>query len=120
MRNDDIRRILKAQEILSRQLEPIHRATESISRIQSAIQGMQDIISHQVLRVALGPLEDMRRSGHMALASQLLSETSGLTRLLAAEQRFLLPELSDATKLFEEYANRNELDLQHTVFATSS
>ena len=116
MRNDDIRRILKAQEILTRQQESIHRATKSISRIQSVMQGVQDIISPQVLRVALGPLEDIRRSGHMALASQLISETSGLTRLLAAEQQFLLPKLSDATKLFYEYANRNELAL-HTRYS---
>ena len=112
MRNDDIRRVLNAQETLTRQLEPIHRATESIWRIQSVIQGMQEIISHQEsLRVALGPLEDMRRSGHLALALQFHNETSAVARLLAAEQRFLLPKLPHATKLFYEYANNNELDL---------
>ena len=109
MRNDDLRRILTAQEIISRQLEPIRRVAESISRIQSV---MQATVSHQeLLRVALGPLEDIRHSHHAALASQLHSATSGLTGLLAAEQRFLLPRLSDATKLFYEHANRNELDL---------
>ena len=34
MRNNDIRRILNAQDRLGRQLEPIYRATEAISRIQ--------------------------------------------------------------------------------------
>ena len=105
MWNDNIRRILDAQERLSRQLESIHRVTEATSRIQDVLQQQQEL-----LRVGLGPLEDIRRSGHMDLVSQLHHDTSGLTSLLEAEQRFLLPTILDVTKLFDEYVNRIELN----------
>ena len=112
MRNDDIRRILNAQEVLQRQLEPISKAIESITRFQSIIPDMQDILGLQELaRVALGPLEDMRRSGYLELFSQLHNQISGLGSLLEIEQRFLLPEVPDVAKLLGEYASRNELDL---------
>ena len=112
MRNDDIRRILNAQEVLQRQLEPISKAIESITRFQSIIPDMQDILGLQEsARVALGPLEDMRRSGYLELFSKLHNQISGLGSLLEIEQRFLLPEVPDVAKLLGEYASRNELDL---------
>ena len=112
MRSDDIIRKLKVQETISRQLEPFYRAIETSSRIQSSVQWQQNIIRHQeLLRVALGPLEDIRRSGHIALMSKLQNEMSGLTSLLEVEQQFLLPGLVDATRLLDDYARTNQLDV---------
>ena len=79
MQNDDIRRILDAQEVLRRQLEPISRAIESIQRMQGVLQTSSNIARYrELLRVSLGPLEDLRRSGYLTLASQLHTEISGL------------------------------------------
>ena len=78
MRDDDIRRIVEAQEVLRSQLEPISRAIESIQSMQGVLQTSRDIARYrELLRVSLGPLEDLRRSGYLTLASQLHTEISG-------------------------------------------
>ena len=109
MQNDDIRRILDAQEVLRRQLEPISRAIESIQRMQGVLQTSSNIARYrELLRVSLGPLEDLRRSGYLTLASQLHTEISGLGGLLAAEQRFLLPQISNVASLLDQFWNELE------------
>ena len=110
MQNDDIRRILQAQEVLRRQLEPISRALESIQSMPGVSQTANDIARYrELLRVSLGPLEDLRRSGYLTLASQLHTEISGLGGMLAAEQRFLLPQISNVSGLLRQFSNELEL-----------
>ena len=110
MQNDDIRRILQAQEVLRRQLEPISRALESIQGMSGVLQTANDIARYrELLRVSLGPLEDLRRSGYLTLASQLHTEISGLGGMLAAEQRFLLPQISNVSGLLRQFSNELEL-----------
>ncbi len=110
MQNDDIRRILQAQEVLRRQLEPISRALESIQSMSGVLQTANDIARYrELLRVSLGPLEDLRRSGYLTLASQLHTEISGLGGMLAAEQRFLLPQISNVSGLLRQFSNELEL-----------
>ena len=112
MRDDEIRRILNTRDTLARKLEQTYRVFEASSAIQSALQWQQAIIEHQgSLRVAFGFLEDIRRSGHMDIVSNLHNETSHLNNLLTVEQRFLLPELSDATKLLDDFAKAIQLDV---------
>ena len=109
MRNDDIRRIVEAQEVLRNQLEPISRAIESIQSMQGVLQTSRDIARYrELLRVSLGPLEDLRRSGYLTLASQLHTEISGLGGLLAAEQRFQLPEISNVSRLLRQFSAEME------------
>ena len=109
MQNDDIRKIVEAQEVLRRQLEPISRAIESMQRAQGVFQTSNDIARYrELLRVSLGPLEDMRRSGHLNLASQLHTEISGLAGILAAEQRFRLPEISNVSSLLRQFSKEME------------
>ena len=109
MRDDDIRRIVEAQEVLRSQLEPISRAIESIQSMQGVLQTSRDIARYrELLRVSLGPLEDLRRSGYLTLASQLHTEISGLGGLLAAEQRFQLPEISNVSRLLRQFSTEME------------
>ena len=125
MQNDDIRKILQAQEVLRRQLEPISRAIESMQRAQGVFQTSNDIARYrELLRVSMGPLEDMRRSGHLNLASQLHTEISGLAGMLAAEQRFRLPEISNVSSLLRQFSkemesvrrySQQEIALQHLM-----
>lgn len=110
MQNDDIRKILDAQEVLRRQLEPISRAVESIQNMQGVLQTANDIARYrELLRVSLGPLEDLRRSGYLSLASQLHTEIAGLGGLLAAEQRFRLPQISNVAGLLSQFSKELEL-----------
>ena len=112
MRNDDIEKMLNARDHLSRQLAPIYKFTETSSLIQSALKWQPDVISsEEFLRTALGPLEDIRRSGHMEIVSNLAFETLTLNNLLAVEQRFFLPDFSAATKLLDDYAKTIQLDV---------
>ena len=112
MRIDDIRRNLNTQVAFARKLEDTFGALEVSSGILNAVQRQQGIIRYQeYLRVALGPLEDIRRSGYMDIVYKLHNETSYLNNLLVAEQRFLLPDLSYATKLLDDYAKTIQVDV---------
>ena len=106
MSNENIGKILNAQDTLYRQLEPIVKAIESISSIQPIVEAASSY--QELLRVTLGPIEDLRLAGQITLASQL---TSGFTKLLDQEKQFLLPKLSDAADLFNIYINRPDFEL---------
>ena len=107
MLNDDFARILNIQANLHRQLMPlmkIHSPGMVISKFFEDIK--QAGIHHQdLVRLTFGPLEDLRRSGHLASASPLHNQILELKSSLEAEQRFRLPPSADAAKLLNEYKN---------------
>lgn len=92
-------RLLETQEKLLRQYEPILREMKII----------EDLNRHQeLMRVACGPLEDIRRniSLHQLSQSQLGGEITQIRdQMLAIEKQFYLPEISEAAKLLHERAN---------------
>ncbi len=97
MQSDHINKILKTQEKLRRPYEPLLREMKVI----------EDINRHQELvRTALAPLEDMRRTASLIQASQLGGEFIQMQdQILATEKQFRLPEIAEATKLLHEFAN---------------
>ena len=112
MLNDDIRRILNAQDSLAQQVKPIYSPIDITSGILSSLQWQQDIIdrldSH---RVFFGFIEDIRRSSNMTLVAEIQNQMSGLTKLMDVEQQFLTPVFSDVKKLLDDYSKLNPANL---------
>lgn len=99
MMSDYMNRILGEQEKIRRQYESLLREMKII----------EDFNRHQeLMRAACGPLEDIRRNISLAQVSQ--SQLGGefiqmRDQMLAIEQQFRLPEISEAAKLLHERAN---------------
>ena len=98
MRNDRFERMLRAQELVSRQLW----VSDAIAKFQDAMRFNEYIDQQRSFeRIAMGPLADMRRFNLQVLDSQFRNQFASL---LAAERRFITTSLSDVMKLSIEYA----------------
>lgn len=107
MTNDNIKKLLETQETIRRLFEPLSasmKAIEANSSIQQLIEEANR--NRELMRAALGPLEELRRSGLLSPASQLGGEFQRMHEMIAeAKKRFRLPEIAEATKLFREIEN---------------
>jgi len=104
MTNNDIKRLLEAQEAL-RQLEPFSGALKAFEESASLRRLVQDANRHQeAMRVLLGPLDELYRADLVTPALPLARELEGLRTMLDEIQtRFRLPEIVEATKLFRDW-----------------
>ena len=92
-------KLLETQEKLRRQYEPLLREMKFIEDFNR---------QQELMRAACGPLEDINRtiSLDQVSQSQLGGEfTQMRDQILAIEQQFRLPEISEATKLLDKYKN---------------
>ncbi len=99
MMSEHMNRILEEQERLRRQYEPFLREMKFIEEFNR---------QQELMRAACGPLEDIRRSISLTQGSQ--SQLGGeftqmRDQMLAIEQQFRVPEISEAAKLLHERAN---------------
>ena len=105
MTNDEIRKLLETQEALRRQTEPLSAALKAMG----GNAGLQRLIkeagrNQELMRAALGPLEELRRAGVLNPASQLADEFRQMQDMLAeTEKRFRLPAIDEANRLFREF-----------------
>ena len=104
MPDDTLSRALTTYETLRRQLEPLSVQIEALQSNAGIHRFIEDADrTRTLIRVALGPVEDLRR--RLQLNTELLdaaTELRGFRRLgVALEKQFLLPELPDALKLLK-------------------
>lgn len=106
MTNNSIKTLLEAQETLRRQLEPLSATMKALGgnsalRLARGLNRQQELV-----RAALGPVEELRRAGLLNAASQLGAEYRRILDMVAeTEKHFRLPEIAIATKLFLEFEN---------------
>ena len=119
MRDDTLTRALKTYETLRRQLEPLSAQIEVLQSNAGIHRLLEDADrTRTLMRAALGPVADLRRS--FELNTELLdldaaTELREFRRLgVELEKRFLLPELPDALKLLKA------LEMGGTASALSS
>lgn len=105
MSDDALRKAIAALETLRRQTQPLSPA---INALRSTIESRQRLIAdahhfRTAMRVAVGPLEDLRRS--LTLASEhATAELRSVFRLYAAlDRQFRLPNPSDTQKLIQAW-----------------
>ena len=103
MKDDALNRVLRRHEALRRQLEPfsVHmRALQPAFRIRDLIA--DDERSRHLMRAALGPTEDLRRSLQLDVVPKLAAEIDSI-RTLGAEldKRFRLPTLTETPTLLQ-------------------
>lgn len=105
MPNNSIKKILETQENLRRQLEPLSatmKALEANSGFQRLIKEINR--DQELVRVALGPLEELRRAGVFDQASGSTAVSrQARDMLVQVQNNFRLPEIAEATKLFREF-----------------
>ena len=86
-------------------LDTLRSAFEPLSAISRAIDsdpGVRALLaaanrSHEALRLMLGPVEDLRRSGLLDAAGRLASDLQGINKLAAElQKRYRLPALAEA------------------------
>ena len=104
MPDDTLSRALKTLETLRRQLEPLSVQIEALQSNAGIDRLIEDAArTRTLMRAALGPVEDLRRSPQ--LNTEILdaaTELGSLRRLgVELEKQFLLPKLPDTRKLFK-------------------
>ena len=108
--NDEIRKIAKAQEILSIQLAPFINAMNSIAASQTMMHLAHDTNRiHELIRAAAGPISEMHRQiSYINLAWFPPEEIQRLQNLvLEVEKRFYLPEVTTVINLLRQFENNN-------------
>ena len=105
MTNESIKNVLETQEKLRRQLEPISATVKALD----ANSGFQRMIkkanrNKELMRAALGPLEDLRQAGIFDQAAELTAVSQQTRDALAQVQNsFRLPKVAETAKLFREF-----------------
>ncbi len=79
----------------------IGKAAEAASKIVN----QQFTLDHtRASHLAFGALADLQSAGYWALDENLRRNTADLSRLFAAERRFVLPAIADATRLMDQHS----------------
>lgn len=104
MTNYSTKKFLETQESLGRQLKHVQttiKALETNSSLRKLIEEANR--DRELMRTVLGPLEELRRTGLLAEASQLTAASRQARDLMAQVQSsFRLPEIAEAKKLLRE------------------
>lgn len=105
MSDNSIKKLLKSQDRLRRQLEPFSAQLKALQADSGIQRLIKDANRHQeLMRAALGPFEELHRSGALYTASKLGGEFQQMqTALAEAQKHFRLPEVAEATKLLQEF-----------------
>lgn len=99
--------LLQTQEAIRRQADPLLSAMRAIE-VNSGWKQIVDEAnrSRDAMRAALGPFEDFRKAGLFNVDTGLGKEFLRLQKTITmAEQRFHLPEIAEAARLFKEFDN---------------
>lgn len=102
MKGDDYKKLL---EQANDQLSALTAIEKSLGGHSAVARAIEDINRHnEVLRAALGPMDELRKSGILgALAEGNQAYKSLRQQIEAAQQNFSLPEVDAASRLFQEY-----------------
>ena len=105
MAEDSFKRLVELQKRLRRQLEPLSASIKALQADSGVQRLIEDAQRHQALiRAALGPFEELRRSGVLGFAGRLDAEYRQVQEMIAAqEKRFHLPEVAEAVTLLREF-----------------
>jgi Swt1-like HEPN len=101
------RRLTDILEAFRRQTEPIASALQAINNRTAMRQLITDMDRKQeIIRAALGPMEELRRRGFFEFESPLRQQLEQMRQVTGDyEARFRLPEVSEATRLIQEMQN---------------
>ena len=98
-------RLHQESEALSNALKISEQNSATMKRIAEEFT-RHDHRYEQMMRAALGPVEELRRAGALDAASRLADQFKPMQGVLAEiENRFRLPELGEATRVFQEMNN---------------
>jgi hypothetical protein len=94
MADNSIKKFMKAQESLRRQVEPLQATMKALQQDS----GLRRLIEeanrhHEMMRAAFGPLEELRRAGILQEISALTTLSQETRNLMAHVQKsFRLPQ----------------------------
>ena len=104
MQQDDLRTLFANIDLITRTF------TTDMTGIVKATQAASNIVNQRLILditrasdLALGSLADLRSSGYWNLEEQSLRNMANLSQLFAAEHRFMLPAIADATRLMDQH-----------------
>lgn len=105
------KKIVEKRESIRREFEPFSAAIRAIEQNSDIRCFAQDLKRHQELvHAAFGSFEEIRRASHLHLkvAPHLGGEFQRMREVMRAiEKQFCLPEIAEATKLFQAFKNNN-------------
>jgi hypothetical protein len=101
------RRLTDALEAFRRQTELLASALRAINKSSEMRQLITEMDRKQeIIRAALGPMEELRRCGFFEFESPLRQQLEQMRQTMADyEARFRLPEVSEAARLIQEIHN---------------
>jgi len=107
MMEDNTIRAFEMQDTLRRHFEPLTAMLKSLEGSLAMQQLARDLTRQQeMMRAALGPLEDLRRAALLIPESMTSNDLQRISEIVAeTEKRFLLPKISEVTKLVREFEN---------------
>jgi len=107
MTKDNTIRAFEMQDTLRRHFEPLAAMLKSLEGSLAMQQLARDLTRQQeIMRAALGPLEDLRRAALLIPESMAGNDLQRISEIAAeTEKRYLLPEISEVTKLVREFEN---------------
>ena len=107
MTKDNTIRAFEMQDTLRRHFEPLAAMLKSLEGSLAMQQLARDLTRQQeIMRAALGPLEDLRRAALLIPESMAGNDLQRISEIAAeTEKRFLLPKISEVTKLVREFEN---------------
>lgn len=105
MTNNAVRSFLETQDLLRRQLAPFEETMKAFTKDTTFQQLLKEADRHrELMRAALGPLDELRRTGLLREAAELSALSKQARDLMAeVEKTFRLPDLAEATKAFREF-----------------
>jgi len=105
MTSDSFKKLAETQARLHRQLEPLSVTMKALQADPGIKRAMAEANrSRDMIRAALGPIEELRRFGALDAASQLAAESRRFHEMIEQTQkRFYLPEMAETAKLIAQF-----------------